>query len=137
MLLSLPAILANQIRKSFITIKRSCQRRSAMAEVLSWYPVLKTQPHNTCTVFVRVKRNKVWKQAIGMGDQVANMAKQIGLEYNFHKLFPKILLMVTSPLGLCQNNTPAGQSEETLFKSYFTHGKNIDTSATLMQLGRK
>lgn len=68
---------------------------------------------------------------------VANTAKQAGLDYNFDKA-----LMVSSHkahllIQFAKTKDLGNEAEERLFKAFFTEGKNIADIETLTQLGEE
>src|SRR5690554_291356 len=85
-----------------------------------------------------VKRKGIsLEQATGTLANVAQSAKQAGLDYHFDKA-----LMVSSHkahllIQFAKTKKLGNEAEERLFKAFFTEGKNIADVATLTQLGEE
>lgn len=75
-------------------------------------------------------------QARQMNAQVTQMAKQIGLVYNFDKAIVPNTFLAHQFIQFAQSKGKQNQAEELMFKSYFTDGKNLDDKATLLELGK-
>jgi len=69
-----------------------------------------------------------------VGQQVTEMAKAEGLEYNFDKAIVANSLNAHRVAHLAKKHNLGDAMEEVLFKAYFTDGKNIDDKATLVAL---
>jgi len=85
--------------------------------------------------FLAAHKGMTIEQAKGMNNHVANMAKQVGLDYNFDKAIPANSFLAHQFSHLAYKHNLQGQAEEALFKAYFTDGKNIDDINTLVQIG--
>lgn len=77
------------------------------------------------------------EQVEGMLDNVTQMAKKVGLEYNFDKS-----VMVNSKKAhqltqLAKTRGLGDEMEESLFRAFFTDGKNIADEETLVELGKE
>lgn len=66
---------------------------------------------------------------------VAELAKEVGLEYNFDKLVVANTHDALRLVKLAAESNKADLAEEVLFKAYFTEGKDISDKITLIQLG--
>ncbi len=77
------------------------------------------------------------EQAKAMNDQVVEMAKSVGLEYNMEKAVVANSFNAHRFTHFAKANGKQNQAEELLFRSYFTDGKNIDDFATLIELGKE
>lgn len=72
-----------------------------------------------------------------VGDQVSNMAAQLGLEYNFDTAIPANTMDAHRLLHLAAKHGVQNELEEKLFAAYFTEGKNVSDRQTLVQIGRE
>ena len=75
------------------------------------------------------------EQSIMISDQVADIARQVGLEYNFHKAIPANSFNAHRLLHLAKNHNLQDKAKESLLEAYFRDGRNIDDIPTLIALG--
>ncbi|NDC31932.1 MAG: DsbA family oxidoreductase [Bacteroidetes bacterium] len=68
-------------------------------------------------------------------DYVVNMAKELGLNYDFEKAIVANSFKAHRLLHLAKQNQVQNECEEKLFEAYFIHGKNIDDNDALLELG--
>jgi predicted DsbA family dithiol-disulfide isomerase len=68
-------------------------------------------------------------------DYVVNMAKELGLNYDFEKAIVANSFNAHRLLHLAKQNQVQNECEEKLFEVYFIHGKNIDDNDVLLELG--
>jgi len=68
-------------------------------------------------------------------DYVVNMAKELGLNYDFEKAIVANSFKAHRLLHLAKQNQVQNECEEKLFEAYFIHGKNIDDNDVLLELG--
>jgi len=68
-------------------------------------------------------------------DYVVNMAKELGLNYDFEKAIVANSFKAHRLLHLAKQNQVQNECEEKLFEAYFIHGKNIDDNNVLLELG--
>ena len=68
-------------------------------------------------------------------DQVSATAQEAGLEYDFDKAVPANSFKAHRLSHLAASHGLQDLAEERLFAAYFTEGKNIDDTATLVRLG--
>ena len=98
-------------------------------------PDMETDVAKNIHEFLAAHKGMPIEQAKGMNDHVANMAKQVGLVYNFDKTIPANSFLAHQFSHLALKHHLQDQAEEALFKAYFTDGKNIDDINTLVQIG--
>lgn len=98
-------------------------------------PDLKTNPDKNIHQFLADHKGISLEQAKGMNDQMAQVAKQVGLQYDFDKAIPANSFNAHRFSHLAKQYGLQNDAEESLFKAYFTEGKNIDDIITLVQLG--
>lgn len=75
--------------------------------------------------------------SIKMHQQVANTAKEVGLDYNFDKAIIANSYNAHRLIHLAKKYNLGDKAEETIFKAYFTEGKDIADKATLLALGKE
>jgi predicted DsbA family dithiol-disulfide isomerase len=75
------------------------------------------------------------EQAKSLNNQVTNIAKQVGLVFNFDQAIPVNTFNAHRFLHLAKQHGLQAEAEEQLFKAYFTDGKNSDDPQALMLIG--
>jgi len=98
-------------------------------------PTLKT--NTQINVYESLAESKGWqldyaKQVTG---QVAEMAAQVGLDFNFDKAVVANSFNAHRFSHLAKKHNLGDAAEEQLFRAYFTDGKNVDDADTLVDLG--
>lgn len=81
------------------------------------------------------KYNMSIDQAMSNQQGVINIAKEVGLEYNYDKLIMANTGDALRLVKLAAESNLATEAEEVIFKAYFTEGKDISDRATLIALG--
>lgn len=100
-------------------------------------PDLKTQPEKNMNQFLAELKGISVEQAASLGNQVANSAKQFGLDYYFDKAIPTNTFNAHRLAHFAKEYQLQDQAKEALFKAYFTEGKNVDAIPTLITLGEE
>lgn len=100
-------------------------------------PALKT--NTSISVYQSLADSKGWqldyaKQVTG---QVAEMAEQVNLNFNFDSAVVANSFKAHRFSHLAKKYNLGNQAEELLFRSYFTDGKNVDDDETLAELGKE
>jgi predicted DsbA family dithiol-disulfide isomerase len=67
--------------------------------------------------------------------QLAETAKQVGLDYNFDDAIPANSMKAHRLSHLASKYNVQDAAEEKIFTAYFTEGKNIDDNETLISIG--
>lgn len=75
------------------------------------------------------------QQAGDMHNHVINVAKEVGLEFNFDQSIVANSFNAHRLIQFAKSHGKGNEVEEALFKAHFTEGKNIDDSETLVQIG--
>jgi predicted DsbA family dithiol-disulfide isomerase len=70
-----------------------------------------------------------------MNDHVTAMAAKVGLTYNFDKAIVANSFNAHRFSHFAKTKGKQNEAEEKLFKAYFTEGKNMDDTNTLVELG--
>jgi predicted DsbA family dithiol-disulfide isomerase len=88
-------------------------------------------------IYEYLAERKGWsvEQSRTIHDQMANSAKETGLDYNFDKTIPANTLNAHRLTHLASRYDLQDAVEERLFSAYFTEGKNINDKETLFQIG--
>lgn len=98
-------------------------------------PELKTQPGKNIHSYLSEHKGIPVEEAKQLNDRVSQMAKQVGLVYNFDKSVVANSFNAHRFSHFAKQYGKQGEAEEKLFHSYFTDGKNIDDYEMLVQLG--
>ena len=107
---------------------------------ISWHsfeldPSLQTNTEiNSLQYFSEIKGIPV-NQAKQMQQQVANIAKEVGIEINNDKSIVANSFNAHRLIQFAKTKGLANEIEEELFKAHFTDGKNIDDIEVLVQTG--
>jgi len=100
-------------------------------------PAMKTDPGKNINAYLAETKGWTLSYARQMNDYVSNMAKEVGLQYDFDKAIVANSFDAHRVIQFAKENGKGDQIEERLFKAYFTEGKNTADHATLIQLGKE
>lgn len=98
-------------------------------------PTMKTEPDKNINEYLAEAKGWTLDYAKQMNAHVTNMAKEVGLHYDFDKAVVANSFDAQRLVQLAKANRKGDEMEERLFKAYFTEGKNTADQATLIQLG--
>jgi len=100
-------------------------------------PTLKTEPNKYFPQFLSELRGLSSEQVSNMIDQAENSVKDVGLEFNLRKAIPANSFNAHRLSHMAKHHGLQDKAEESLFKAYFTEGKNIDDSSVLIQIANE
>ncbi len=98
-------------------------------------PNMKTDSGKSITEYLAEIKGWSIKQAQEMNAHVTNMAKEVGLHYDFDKAIVANSFDAHRLIQLAKKHGKGDEAEEHLFKAYFTEGKNTDDHSTLIEIG--
>lgn len=98
-------------------------------------PEMKTDATKSTHEYLADRKGWTLDYAKQVSAHVTNLAKEVGLEYNFDKSKVANSFNAHRVAHLAKLSGVGDAMEEVLFKAYFTEGKNIDDKATLVELG--
>ena len=98
-------------------------------------PDMKTDPAKNITEYLAEIKGWSIQQAKEMNAHVTNMAKEVGLHYDFDKAIVANSFDAHRLIQLAKKHCKGDEAEEQLFKAYFTEGKNTDDHSTLIEIG--
>ncbi|HEX8269144.1 MAG TPA: DsbA family oxidoreductase [Flavobacterium sp.] len=98
-------------------------------------PDLRTDPDKNTHQFLAEHKGINIAEARQLNEQVAQMAAQVGLHYDFDRSVVANSFNAHRFAHLAKSHNKQDVTEELLFRSYFTDGKNINDLETLIQLG--
>lgn len=85
--------------------------------------------------FVAARKGISYDQSVAMHEQVARMAENAGLDYQFDKMLVTNSLKAHRIIQMAKTKGLGEKAEERLFYAYFTEGKNLSDDAVLTELG--
>lgn len=97
-------------------------------------PEMQTDPSKNIHQFLSEHKGISVEEAKSMNDQVAHMAANSGLTFDFDKAIPANSFNAHRFLHYTKIYGKQNEAEELLFKAYFTEGKNIDDANTLTEM---
>jgi predicted DsbA family dithiol-disulfide isomerase len=97
-------------------------------------PAMKTDPGKNINQYLAEIKSISLQQAQQMNARVTDMAKEVGLQYDFSKAVVANSFDAHRLIQLAKTKGKGDDMEEQLFKAYFTEGKNTADHATLLQL---
>lgn len=100
-------------------------------------PDLKTNLDQTLYEHLSESKGITVEQAEGMGIHAALMGKAAGIELNFDKSVVANSLNAHRLVHFAKANGKQQEMKARLFKAYFTEGKNIDDTETLIALAKE
>lgn len=100
-------------------------------------PELKTQPNKSAHEFLAEHKKISIQEAKGMNEQIGEMAKQVGLTFNYDNMVVANSFNAHRFAHFAKQYGKQNEAEELLFRSHFTDGKNIDDYSILIGLGEE
>jgi predicted DsbA family dithiol-disulfide isomerase len=98
-------------------------------------PSIKTEPGKTVNEYLAERKGITVEYAKQMNSQVTKMAAELGLAYDMDKAVVANSFDAHRFAHLAATKNLGDAAEEGLFKAYFTEGKNIADTDTLVQIG--
>ena len=98
-------------------------------------PEMKAVPGKNIHQYLSEHKRISLTEATAMNNQVADWAKNVGLQYNFDKAIPANTFRAHRFSHLARVQGVQNEAEEKLFSAYFTEGKNIEDVDTLAEIG--
>jgi len=85
--------------------------------------------------YLAEKKGWSYEQSVQMHQRVVDMAKSVGLDYNFEKAKPANSLKAHLVIQLAKSKGLGDEIEEALFKAYFTEGRDFGDTQELIAMG--
>ncbi|RRB06616.1 DsbA family oxidoreductase [Larkinella rosea] len=98
-------------------------------------PAQETDPTRSVTEYLAEVKGWTLGYARQMNDYVTNMAREVGLQYDFDKAIIANSFDAHRVVQLAKKHGQGDAMEERLFKAYFTEGLNTADHETLLRLG--
>ena len=99
-------------------------------------PTIPEEANESHTEYLVKRKGMPAEQVEGMLANVTEMAKKVGLEYHLDQSVIVNSQKAHQLIQFAKSKKLGNEAEERLFKAFFTEGKNIADSATLVQLGK-
>jgi predicted DsbA family dithiol-disulfide isomerase len=99
-------------------------------------PTTKSQPGKSTYDYLAEKYGRDRQWSLEMHENVTNLAKAEGLEYNFDKAIIANSFDAHRLSHLAKKYGKGNELEELIFKAYFTEGKDVSEIEALVDLGR-
>jgi len=100
-------------------------------------PTIEPQSGKDVYTFLAERKGISVEQSIEMHKGVVERAKSVGLDYHFDKAIISNSLTAHRIIHLAKAKKLGDQMEEIFFKAYFTDGKDLNDTQTLIELGIK
>jgi predicted DsbA family dithiol-disulfide isomerase len=100
-------------------------------------PDLKPVPGMSVHAYLGKRKGGTTADGKRMNDQMAEMAKEVGLYYDFDNAVINNTLLAHQLLHLAKTHQKQDQMKERLFAAYYTQGQNIGDIGTLVKLGEE
>jgi len=97
-------------------------------------PTLEQSETKTTSEYFREKKGFPEEQAKQMTNQVIQMGKASGIDFNFEKALITNTFTAHKLLHLAKKHNKSNEMEEELFKAHFLDGKNVGDIDTLVSL---
>jgi predicted DsbA family dithiol-disulfide isomerase len=98
-------------------------------------PDTRPQPGKDAYQYLAERKGQSRDWSVQAHKQVTQMAKEVGLEYNFDKAVVANTFDAHRLSHLAKQHGKGDAVEENLFRAYFTEGKDIGDAATLKSIG--
>ena len=99
-------------------------------------PTIPEEANESHTEYLVKRKGMPVEQVEGMLANVTEMAKKVGLDYHLDQSVIVNSQKAHQLIQFAKSKKLGNEAEERLFKAFFTEGKNIADSATLVQLGK-
>lgn len=77
------------------------------------------------------------EESRSMNQNIAERAKEVGLDYNFESALPVNTMKAHNLAHFAKQHNKQDEAEELLFRAYFTEGKNLSDTDVLLDLGKQ
>jgi predicted DsbA family dithiol-disulfide isomerase len=100
-------------------------------------PDMKTDPDKSTIQYLSETKGWSPEQTRSTISYVSNMAKEVGLHYDFDKAVVANSFDAHRLIQMAKKQGKGAEAEERLFKAYFTEGKNTADHEVLVSLGKE
>ena len=98
-------------------------------------PEMEVVPGQSVHQYLANRKGVTLEKGKEMNDYMSGIAKEVGLQYNFDTAIINNTLNAHRLLHLAQKNGLQNQTKEALFAAYYTEGKDVGDTETLVAIG--
>jgi len=98
-------------------------------------PGIKYMPDRNLYDYLAERKGQSREWSVKVHGQMTEMAKEVGLEYNFDKAVIANSFDAHRLIQMAKQQGKGDAAEEQLFKAYFTEGRNMSNPEVLAQIG--
>jgi protein disulfide-isomerase len=98
-------------------------------------PTISYEPGRDLYSYLAERKGQTREWSVGVHQHVTNMAKEVGLTYDFDKAVIANSFDAHRLIQLAKKYGKGDEAEERLFRAYFTEGRNVSDHHTLIELG--
>lgn len=98
-------------------------------------PDMKFIPGQSVHQYLANRKGVTLEKGKEMNDYMSGIAKEVGLQYNFDTAIINNTLNAHRLLHLAQKNDLQNETKEALFVAYYTQGKDVGDTETLVAIG--
>ncbi|GAA5520979.1 DsbA family oxidoreductase [Aliifodinibius salicampi] len=100
-------------------------------------PDMETAPNASINEYLAESKGWSLNEARQMNERVTKMAAEEGLEYHMDQAVVANSFDAHRLIQFAKSNDLGDEAEETLFQAYFTEGKNMDDTDTLVEIAEQ
>jgi predicted DsbA family dithiol-disulfide isomerase len=126
-------------RKFEMALEQFDQKEAVEIEWKSFQlnPELRSQPDKSIHEYLSEAKGWSLEKAKELNQEVAEMGKEVGLDFQFDKVKVSNTLLAHRLVQLAKTQGKGNQAEAALFEAHFVEGKGVDQAETLYEIGEK
>lgn len=126
-------------RKFEMSLEQFDQKEAVEIEWKSFQlnPELRSQPNKSIHEYLSEAKGWSLEKAKELNQQVAEMGKEVGLDFQFDKVKVSNTLLAHRLVQLAKTLGKGNEAEAALFEAHFVEGKGVDQAETLFEIGEK
>jgi predicted DsbA family dithiol-disulfide isomerase len=126
-------------RKFEMALEQFDQKEAVEIEWKSFQlnPELRSQPDKSIHEYLSEAKGWSLEKAKELNQEVAEMGKEVGLDFQFDKVKVSNTLLAHRLVQLAKTQGKGNEAEAALFEAHFVEGKGVDQAETLFEIGEK
>ena len=126
-------------RKFEMALEQFDQKEAVEIEWKSFQlnPELRSQPDKSIHEYLSEAKGWSLEKAKELNQEVAEMGKEVGLDFQFDKVKVSNTLLAHRLVQLAKTQGKGNEAEAALFEAHFVEGKGADQAETLFEIGEK
>jgi predicted DsbA family dithiol-disulfide isomerase len=126
-------------RKFEIALDQFDQKEAVEIEWKSFQlnPELLSQPNKSIHEYLSEAKGWSLEKTKELNQQVADMGKEVGLDFHFDKVKVSNTLLAHRLLQLAKTQGKGNEAKVALFEAHFVTGKAVDQAETIFEIGKK